>query len=574
MARAYQKISNDFNSAIALTIIIAALESYSVYLLKPIFDKGFTASGYDALKFLCVQIFVVYFVKGWLSFSHSQILNHVSVKTIQAIQHRVFSHLLTLDMPFFSRNNSGQILARIISDCQAVSQIAINFITNTFKDVITCASMFALILYFSWRLFFVILIFVPLGALAMKAIDKKVNKIERKSANASAALLSKIAEALQNVKIIKSYNMERRETGALRAMFDQLFHLSRSRVKTTAIITPLTDSLTGIILAIIIVYGGYQISNNSITAGDFVAFLGAWVAMYKPLKSLLHFKTQLRAALVHAERVYEVIDAKSEIVDIPNAKKLDYVKGEIEFRALSFEYESGEKVLNNINLIIPSGSTVALVGSSGGGKTTLISLVPRFFEVSEGAVLIDGVDIREYSQASLRDKIAYVSQEVILFDDTIANNIAYARGEGNVPSIDEIKAAAKSANADNFIETLPQGYDTIIGEKGSRLSGGQKQRISIARAILKDAPILLFDEATSALDTKSEREVQAALDLMMKDRTAIVIAHRLSTIINADLICVLLNGEIIERGTHEELLAKKGEYAKLYNMQFKEKEMG
>ncbi|GHV04051.1 ABC transporter ATP-binding protein [Campylobacterota bacterium] len=557
---------------IALTVLIAAMEAYSVSLLKPIFDEGFISSDYTILLGLCLQVVVIYFAKGWFSYAHSLVLNHVTTKTIQSIQHRVFAHLMQLDMRFFSKTSSGHMLSRIMSDCNAIASIAINFITNVFRDLITCIAMFSLMVYYSWQLVLVVLIFVPIGAIAMKNINKKVKHISQESASLSSTLFSKISESLQSIKIIKSYNMESRENENLRSIFDTLFSLSKRRARATAFVTPLTEMLSGLILAGILIFGGYQIAHAELTTGGFVTFLGAWVAMYRPLKSLLNFRTQLQTALVHAARVYEIIDTKPQIVDRADAKRLAAVKGEIEFRDLSFEYNEGRRVLNAVNIVVKAGQTVALVGASGGGKSTLVSLVPRFFDPSGGAVLIDGADIRNYTQSSLRDQIAYVSQEVILFDDTIAANIAYGRGQGAAPSETEIRQAAKSAYADRFIEALPEGYQTIIGEKGVRLSGGQKQRLSIARAIIKNAPILLLDEATSALDTEAEREVQAALETLMQNRTTIVIAHRLSTIVNADQICVLMGGEVVERGTHKELLGLGNEYAKLYAMQFSDQE--
>lgn len=367
--------------------------------------------------------------------------------------------------------------------------------------------------------------------------------------------------------------MEKFEASRIKDILDEMFRFSMKRVRNTAVATPVIESLSGFIMAGIIIFGGWQIANGYLTTGGFVTFLGAWVSVYKPLKSLINFRVQLQTALVSAERVYEIIDTKPAIQDVEGAVELKNIKGNIEFKNVCFEYEAGKPILKNINMTIPAGKTVALVGASGGGKTTIANLIPRFFDVSSGEILIDGINIKNITQKSLRQNTSLVSQEVILFDDTIRNNIAYGKGEKECKTVsdNEIIEASKSANAYGFITAMEGGYNTRIGEKGVRLSGGQKQRLSIARAIIKNAPILLLDEATSALDTESEFEVQTALDNLMKNRTTVVIAHRLSTIKNADMIYVIEKGAIVEQGNHEELLKKDGEYAKLYNMQFKQK---
>ena len=559
--------------AMAITSLTAMTEAYSVSLLKPIFDKGFIDRDNKVLAILCIQIITLYFVKGWFYFAQTLILSHISTKTVQSIQQRVFTHLISLDMIYFNRHSSGQMLSRIINDCNSITNIAINFITNIFKDLITCISMFGLMMFYSWKMCLVIFLFFPVGAFAVGIINRKVKSAMFNSTQKSAEFVSQISESLQNVKIIKSYCMEKFEASRIKNILNNMFKISMSVVRNTAVATPVIEGLSGIILSGIIIFGGYQIAHGGLTTGGFVTFLGAWVSVYKPLKSLINFRVQLQTAMVSAERVYEIIDTKPSIKDSENVTDLKNVKGNIEFKDVCFEYELGKPILKNINMTIPAGKTVALVGASGGGKTTIVNLIPRFFEPTSGQILIDGEDIRNVSQKSLRQNTSLVSQEVILFDDTIRNNIAYGKGEIEYTTVSdaEIVKASKSANAYEFITAMTDGYETRIGEKGVRLSGGQKQRISIARAIIKNAPILLLDEATSALDTESEFEVQTALDNLMKNRTTIVIAHRLSTIKNADMIYVIEKGKIIEQGNHETLLAKNGEYAKLYNMQFKQK---
>ncbi|MDR2528057.1 MAG: ATP-binding cassette domain-containing protein [Synergistaceae bacterium] len=553
----------------ALTALNTTTEAYAVSLLRPVLDEGFISQDKRLLLALCAQVVFIYLAKGWLYYAQSLIMTRVTTRTVQSIQQRVFSHLLSLDIGFFNKTSSGQMLARIVGDCGAITNIAINFITNIFKDLITCVSMFILMFYYSWQMMMVILVFFPLGALAVRRINFKAKEIARTNSQFSADFMSKLSESLQSIKIIKSYNMERFEGENIKALLEFMFDLTVRNVKNASMLTPVVESISGFILAGVILFGGWQIANGQLSAGGFVTFLGAWVSAYKPLKSLLSFRVQLQMALIGAARVYDVIDTKSAIEDAPDAVELRNAQGDIEFVDVTFAYTPNRNVLKRVSLKIPRGKTVALVGSSGGGKTTFVNLIPRFFDPVEGKILIDGIDIRKVTQKSLRDNVSLVSQEVILFDDTIEKNIAYGKGEmcDSVAKEDVVRAA-KSANADEFIRDMPMGYGTRIGEKGVILSGGQKQRVSIARALIKDSPILLLDEATSALDTESEFEVQTALDNLMKNRTTVVIAHRLSTIKNADMICVVAEGRIVEQGTHKELLKRNGEYAKFYNMQF------
>lgn len=559
--------------AMIITSLTAATEAFSVSLLKPIFDKGFIDHNSHVLFVLCAQIVGLYFIKGWFYFAQTMILTHISARTVQAIQQRVYSHLISLDMGFFSKTTSGQMLSRILNDCNSITNIAINFITNIFKDLITFIAMFSLMLYYSWKMCLVIFIFFPVGAIAISVIMKKTKRIAKQATQEASDFISQLNESLQSIKIIQSYCMEKFETKRMKGRLTSLFNLQMKSVKTTTMTTPIIESLSGLIMAGIIIFGGWQIANGYLTTGGFITFLGAWVSVYKPLKSLLGFRVQLQTALVSAERVYEIIDTKPSIKDSDDAIELKNVVGDIEIKNVSFEYEAGKPIIKNLNITIPHGKTIALVGASGGGKTTIVNLIPRFFEPTSGEILIDGVNIKKYTQSSLRKNTSLVSQDIILFDDTIRNNIAYGKGENDFDTVsdEEIFEASKSANAYDFIMNMSEGYNTKIGEKGVRLSGGQKQRISIARAIIKNAPILLLDEATSALDTESEHEVQTALDNLMKNKTTIVIAHRLSTIKNADKIYVIENGEVVESGTHDELIKENGEYSKLYNMQFSNK---
>ncbi|MDR0366958.1 MAG: ABC transporter ATP-binding protein/permease [Rickettsiales bacterium] len=557
--------------AAGLTAAVSALEAFGVALLKPVFDEGFASENAKVLNILCLQIIGIYFLKGLLYYAQTMMMTAITQKTIMGIRQRLFSHILTLDMGYFNRNPSSQLVARAVNDANSIAQIALNFITHVLKDVVTCISMIAIMLWYSWRILLFVLVLFPIGAVMIKRINGKSKSVARLDGAQAADFMGRLSESIANIKVIKSYGMERREDARMREQLEAMYETSREMVRVQASVSPVMETLSGLVIAGIIIFGGWQIARGGLSTGGFVVFLGAWVSIYKPLKSLVGFRVQFNMAMAGAARVYEIIDAKPGISDAKDAVALAGAKGDIEFRNVGFSYDGAKPVLDDISFKIPRGRTVALVGASGGGKTTLASLIPRFFDATAGVITLDGVDIRKIRIKDLRHAISYVSQDVLLFDDTIGNNIRYGRADsgGRISGAEVIKAA-KAANAHEFIMASPQGYDTRVGERGVLLSGGQKQRISIARALIKNAPILILDEATSALDTKSEAAVQQALDNLMKNRTTLVIAHRLSTIRNADMIFVINRGRIIESGAHKELLEHDGEYARLCRMQFKD----
>lgn len=556
--------------AVFIASIAVGLEAYLVSLLKPIFDKGLEGKNKQVLIFLSAQILLIYLAKGWLNYLQTIIMVRVNAKLTQSMQYKLFSHLMRLDVPFFNKTSSGQLFSKMQNDIGSMSNVALNFITSVFKETATFIVMFGMMAYYSWRLLLVIVIFIPILTFAIKTISKKVKRVASAMTAEYSNAMDKLSESLQNVKVIKSCATENYEINKFKNNLQTLFFYNMKHSKKVFIINPITESVSGVVLATIILFGSMEITRGVITTGSFMSFLVAWVSAYKPLKTILGFRVLLQSGLVNAARIYEILDTKPSFTDKPNAKDLKSVKGDIEIKNLTFAYEDGKPVLHNINMKIKSGTTVAFVGVSGGGKTTIVNLIPRFFDLKdgEGEILIDGKNIKDIKLESLRKNISLVSQDVILFNDTISYNIAY--GNDNKPHTQkDIEKSAKLANADGFISAMKDGYNTVIGERGTRLSGGQKQRIFIARAILKDAPILLLDEATSALDTESEFQVHRALDNLMKNRTTIVIAHRLSTIQNADVIYVIDKGHIVESGSHETLLKQRGAYYKLYNIQFK-----
>ena len=555
-------------AGIIVSSIAVGLEAYLVTLLKPIFDKGLINKDVQVLTFLSTQVMFIYLAKGLCRYFQSLIMYKINTKMILSIQNKLFSNLVYLDIDFYNKNSSGQIFARIVNDVNQFSYIALDFVTNVCRDILTFLIMFIMMVYYAYSLLIVILIMIPLLIIITKLISKKVQSLGTISVQNYAKAIEQLTESLQNIKVIKSYTTETFEIDKFKNNMDTWFKSSIKYMKKYFLIQPITEGISGIILTGIILFGSIQISKGIISTGDFMSFLFAWISAYKPLKSITHFRVSLQAGLVNAERVYEFMDTKPTITNSKKSFILDKVKGDIELKNISFAYENDKPILKNISLKVKAGSRIAFVGNSGGGKTTLINLIPRFFDTIKGEILIDGKNIKDITLQSLRSKISLVSQDIILFNDTVAANIAY--GSQNL-DLEKIKLAAIKANAHDFINSMPEGYNTIIGEKGTKLSGGQKQRISIARAIMKNAPIILLDEATSALDTESEFVVHKALDNLMENTTTIIIAHRLSTIKNADVIYVINKGEIVESGNHESLLKKHGAYYKLYNMQFSEK---
>ncbi|RLA91812.1 MAG: ABC transporter permease, partial [Deltaproteobacteria bacterium] len=420
------------------------------------------------------------------------------------------------------------------------------------------------VFYQKWDWALITFMIFPISIIPIVKFGKKIRKFSKKSQIKMGSITTLLHETISGNRIVKAFNMEDYESKRFSEENHRLFKIIMKRQTIRALSSPVMETLGGLGAALIILVGGMAVIKGKVTPGTFFSFVTALFMMYQPLKSISKMNNIIQEGMAAGKRVFEILDLKPGIHDKEGAIHLSGIKEGIEFKNVSFKYED-EWVLKDISFKVRKGETVALVGMSGGGKTTIANLIPRFYDIQHGTILIDGVDIRDYTIRSLRDNIAIVTQQTILFNDTVRNNIAYGNHEKND---EEVIKAAIAANAHDFILKLPKGYNTIIGEAGIKLSGGERQRISIARALLKDAPILILDEATSSLDTESEKEVQIALNNLMKNRTSIVIAHRLSTIRNADKIIVIENGKIVEKGTHEELLALKGYYKKLYDLQF------
>ncbi len=549
-------------------LFVSAATSGSAFLVKPVLDDVFFKKDLVMLKLIPLAIIGIFILKGIFDYGQAFLMSYVGQRIIADLREKIYNHIQSLSLSFFTRNPTGVLMSRILNDVNMVQGAVTDAVTGLLKDCFTLIGLVAVIFYRDWFLASVALVVFPVAVYPIVKFGKKLRSYSTRSQSSMANITTILLESITGTRIVKAFNMEDHERQRFAKENRRLFGILIKSVRVRAISHPLMEFLGGLGIAFIVFYGGRSVIRGEATPGTFFSFLAALLMLYEPVKRLSGINNTVQQGLAAAVRIFEVLDTVPEIRDQPGAKVLTSVSQAIEYQDVSFKYEE-DWVLKNINLRIRVGEMVAFVGASGGGKTTLVNLLPRFYDVTSGKVLIDGMDIRELTTESLRSKIGIVTQTTILFNDTVRSNIAY--GKIDQP-FEEVVKAAEAAYAHGFIQNLPKGYDTIIGEQGVKLSGGERQRVSIARALLKNAPILILDEATSSLDSESEIEVQKALEYLMQGRTTLVIAHRLSTIRKADRIMVITNGTIVEEGTHEELLAKEGEYKKLYLLQFKDNE--
>ncbi|RJX36389.1 MAG: lipid A export permease/ATP-binding protein MsbA [Desulfarculus sp.] len=552
-------------AAMAMMLLVGASTSAMAYLVKPVMDEIFVARNQGLLMLMPAAIIGLYLVKGLCSYGQTYLMQFVGQRIVTQFRIDLYAHLQRLSLSYYDRTPTGQLMSRITNDVNQMQGAVSSVITGLLKDLFTIVGLMGVIIYRDWFLAIFALGVFPLCVIPLIKFGRRLRKISHRSQETMADVSVLLHETISGARIVKGFCREEHE---IKRFTDEAFRLFRLRMKdisTRAMSSPLMEFLGGLGVAGILFYGGWQVIQGTSTPGTFFSFLTALILLYEPVKRLSSLNNDVQNGLAAAERVYRVLDEPVEIAEKPGAVDLPPLQRQIQFKEVSFAYRPGEWVLERVNLTVPKGQAVALVGTSGGGKTTLVNLLPRFYEVTRGTIEIDGVEIRQATLSSLRGQIAIVTQQIILFNDTVANNIRYGRADA---SDEQIRAAAESAYATAFIEKLPQGFDTLIGEAGVLLSGGERQRLSIARALLADRPILILDEATSSLDTESELYVQKALENLMAGRTTFVIAHRLSTVRRADRILVISGGRIVEEGRHEELLALGGVYQRLHRMQF------
>ena len=555
-----------FSIAMVCMLVVGATTSALAFLVKPTLDEIFLKQNANMLRWIPLAVVGIYLIKGGCSYAQTILMNFIGQRVVADLRAELYRKIQTQSLAFFTRNPTGILMSRITNDVGYVQGAVSEAVTALLKDSFTLICLVFVIFYRDWQLAIIAMFVFPLAVYPIVKFGQKIRQVATRTQVTVGSLMTLLQETISGTRIVKAFSMEEYENRRFSGENERLFRLTLKSVSINALSSPFMEFLGGLGISAIIFYGGYQVIHGQSTPGTFFSFLTALIMLYEPVKRLTNVNNTIQQGIAGAQRVFAIIDLVPEIRNRPGAAPLPRISREIEIKDVTFRYEEAP-VLRKIDLRIRTGEVVAFVGMSGGGKTTLVNLIPRFYDVTEGAITIDGRDIRDVTVESLRGQIAIVAQQTILFNDTVRNNIAYG---DIVKTEEEIVAAAKAANAHDFIVRLPMGYDTLIGEQGTKLSGGERQRISIARAILKDAPILILDEATSSLDSEAEIEVQEALENLMKGRTTLVIAHRLSTIRNADRIIVLVNGEIREEGTHETLLACQGEYCRLYNMQFKE----
>ena len=553
--------------SLVLMLIAASMTGAMAKLMEPVIDKVFGEKDPLMLWPVAAGVFVVFALRGAATYGQAVMMNKLSLRIVSDMQRNMFAHLVQSDLAFFHLQQSGELMSRFLADMALIRSAITESLTGLGKNTFTVAFLIGVMFIQDWKLAIISIFVFPAAAYAVMRMGKKLRRVSTSTQVKMGELTSMLTQAFQGNRHVKAYGMEDFEKERINGAIDQIYKLMTRAFRVSNIVTPVAEILSGFAIVTIIVYGGMQVIHGTSTAGKLFSFIAAFLLAFEPMKRLARLNGIMQMGLAALDRFFKLLDQAPAVTDKPNAVELKVQSPTVSVENVSFTYADGSDALKGISFTAPAGRTVALVGESGAGKSTILNLLPRFYDVTSGAIKIEGQDIRDVTLKSLRASMAIVSQEVAIFSDTLRDNIAY----GTPGATDEqIIEAAKLAAAHEFIMELSEGYNTRVGENGVKLSGGQRQRISIARAMLRNAPILLLDEATSALDTTSERLVQTALDRLQKGRTTIVVAHRLSTIMNADVIYVMSHGRIIESGNHASLLAQNGAYARLYGTMMKE----
>ena len=552
-------------AAVVLMLVVAGASAAYPKLIETSINM-LEAKDRNVIWLLPLAIVLVTFIKGMASYGQSVLSQSVALRVINAIQKAMFAHLMRADLRTHHLTSTGKLISRFTNDVNLMRDALSRTLTAMARDFVTAAALVGMMFYLDWLLACMVILTYPIAGRPIIRIGRRLRKASTNAQSGMGELTSNLEQAFSGIRLIKSYRMEEYERTRANDLFDQIYYLVMKTVKGRARTYPILETLGGVSVAAVLAYGGWRILSGTGTLGEFVGFLSAVILAYQPIRSLGNLNAALQEGLAAVKRSFDLLDEAEQIYDAPDAKPLALSGGRVSFENVSFAYEDDQNALDHVSFEVAAGRSVALVGPSGAGKSTVMNLLLRLYDVNGGAVHIDGQDVRAVTIASLRDNIALVSQDVTLFNDTVAANIRFGRPDA---SDEDVIAAAKDAAAHDFIAALPEGYETLVGDRGLKLSGGQRQRIAIARAMLKDAPILLLDEATSALDAESEQQVQAALDRLTRGRTTLVIAHRLATVMNADEILVMDDGEIVESGTHAELQRQDGLYARLARLQFR-----